>query len=225
MKKIRLLYYLSVLLLIAGGVLFVRLNRYGSAIRVIENFGGKTMVFYSSTFKREYLNSSGGSIRDMDKLCAEGSDELRKAGLDSLSMKIADGTSDPYTLSEKYLNENLKKGSKYILIDLSRAQTEYGSRYKCGGEMYCPITITISKKSLSYDESLIFAGRIKYILDNKCKDLPVRIVESTSGDYNQSKGYIGMLVEIGDSANTFGDAEKSLRIFCDAIKEVAAAAN
>lgn len=224
-KRIRVLYYFSIGILVIAGILFVRSNRYGKAVKVMENLKDKPVVFYSSNFKRLYLNSSGGLMKDLEKLTAEGTEDLKKKGYDSMQIKTEEGDADPYTQSGIYLDRSLKKGTKYILIDLSRAQSKFGSKYKCGDFTACPITITVSKSSKSYGGSLLFAGRVKYAIADKYKDLPVSIVESSEGDYNQSMGYIGLLVELGDAENTFGEAERSLNIFCDAVIQVIGSSN
>lgn len=224
-KRINLLYYFSIFVLIIAGLLFVRANRYGKVVKVMENLKDKPVVFYSSNFKRLYLNSSGGLMSDMEKLAGEGSGILKNRGIDSMQMKIEEGTLDPLSQSGLFIERNLEKNVKYILIDLGRAQSKFGSKYKCGDSYACPIFITVSKTSSSYSNSLLFAGRIKYAIADKYKDLPVSIVESRASDYNQSKGYIGLLVEIGDAENTFGEAEKSLNIFCDAAVQVISSSN
>lgn len=224
-KRIKLFYYFSIVLLVAAGILFVVSNRYGRVVKVMENLKDKHVVFYSSNFKRMYLDSSGGPMKDMEKLTAEGTEKLKKKGYDSIQIRVEEGNADPYSQSGIYLERDLKSGIKCILIDLSRAQSKFGSKYKLGDVTACPIVITVSKSSRSYGDSLLFAGRIKYAIADKYKDLPVRIVESNEGDYNQSRGYIGLLVEIGDAENTFKEAERSLNIFCDAVIGVIGSSN
>lgn len=219
MKKIRLIYYLSICILVLGGIMFVRANRNKSTGSFIENLRDKTIIVYSSNFKRQYINSSGGSMSDIEKLGMESAGLLRGGGLDALFYRISDNGVDPYTASSAFLGSNLKTGGEYILLDMSRAQTKHGSKFTAGGNTCCPINIIISKKSKSFEKSMLFAGKIKYIIDNRYKELPVYITESDEGDYNQGMGYIGLLVEVGDAANTFNDAERTGKIFCSAVKD------
>jgi len=201
-------------------MLFVKNNRYEKTIKIIENLKNKTIVIYSSNFKRLYLNSKAGQVNDMEKLCLEGTSSMKSGGLDSAYLKISEGNQDPYTLSFIYLKENLDKKKKYILIDINRGQTRHGEKYDIGGISLCPITITISKKSKSYDDSLLFMGRVKAVIDKKYNLLPVHIVTDDTLEYNQSMGYIAALIELGDASNTYEQAKESLNILCQAIKEV-----
>lgn len=220
LKKIKIMYYLSIIALIAAGTLFVQANRQAKVVGILENLDNKTIVFYSSNFKRVYKNTLDGSSRSLDMLCIEGVNYFKNAGLNSEHLEIESGNADPYTQSGFYLKNNLKKNNEYVLIDLSRDQTRYGSQYKIDGNIYCPISIKLSKKSRGYDNSLLFASRVKAYLNEKYKSLPVYLISLEDQDYNQSIGYIGMLVELGDASNTFDEARESLKIFCQALVEV-----
>lgn len=220
MKHINILLYLSIIALIAGGLWFVKNNRYEKTVKMIEDLRDKTMVFYSSNFKRMYTESIQDQTGDMERLCIQGTESMKSGGLNSLYLKIDGGNLDPYTLSGLCLEKNLKKYEEYILVDISRGQSRHGGKYAAGGGNSCPITIILSKKSQSYDESLLFAGRVKSIIDKKYTDLPIRIVTQDNDSYNQSKGYIAMLVELGDAANTYEDGKKALELLCEAFKEV-----
>jgi stage II sporulation protein P len=151
----------------------------------------------------------------------EGVSYLKSGGLNSVYFKIEKADADPYTQSGMYLKKNLKGTEDYVLIDISRDMTRYGIKYEVG-EKYCsPITIKIAMKSKCYDSSLLFAGRVKAAIEEKYKTVPVKIITSDDGqDYNQSLGSMGMFVELGDSANTYGEAREALKIFCQAILQV-----
>ncbi|HBM76049.1 MAG TPA: hypothetical protein DD429_10940 [Clostridiaceae bacterium] len=221
MRRVKFLYYISIAALIAVGVLFVKANRYKSTISMVSTIKDKIIVMYSSNFKRMYEDSKQRETGDMAMLCIEGVSLLKDGGLNSVYLRLGEGTEDPYTLSGLYLEKNLDKKYKYVLIDISRAQTKYGRKYDIANKVCCPISMIISKKSTSYDDTLLFAGRIKSIIDKKYGTLPVHIITVDDGDYNQSMGSMGMTVEIGDAANTYDEARECLRIFCSAVLELA----
>jgi stage II sporulation protein P len=220
MNRIRYLYFLSIAALIFGGFLFVKAHRYENTVKIIEDLKSKSIIIYSSNFRRLYIDSRDGGIKDMEKLCMEGSNIIKNSGLDCTFLKILDGNEDPYTLSGIYIDKYLNKNNKYILIDISRNQSRRGEKYNVGQSKCSSISIILSRKSKSYDDSLLFAGRVKSIIDKKYDILPVQIIHTDSDDYNQSKGYISMLVEIGDAANTYDEAMQSLKIFSEALIEV-----
>lgn len=220
MRRIVFIHLLSIVVLIIGGILFVKANRHESTVKIIENLKDKDVVFYSSNLKRAYINFKTGETPDMEKLCTLGLNYMKENGINASSLKIEPGDLDPYSLSGVYLDKNLMKDKKYILVDLNRNMTKHGSKYKGQNGNCCPISIILSKKSKSYDQSLLFAGRVKSLIDKKYTTLPVHIISTDSEDYNQSKGYIGMLVELGDAANTYDEARESLKILCDAMTEV-----
>ena len=220
MKYIKYLYFLSIAALILGGTLFIKAHRHESTVKIIEDLRSKSIIMYSSNSRRLYIDSLSGEVKDMEKLCIEGSSILKKSGLDCSFLKTQDGNVDPYALSGASLDKNLNKNNKYILIDISRNQSRHGAKYSIGKSNCAPISIVLSKKSKSYEESLLIAGGLKSIIDKKYDTLPLQIVHSDFGEYNQSKGYIGMLLEIGDAANTYDEAMESLKIFCEALKEV-----
>ena len=220
MKYIKYLYFLSIAALILGGTLFIKAHRHESTVKIIEDLRSKSIIMYSSNFRRLYIDSLSGEVKDMEKLCIEGSSILKKSGLDCSFLKTQDGNVDPYALSGASLDKNLNKNNKYILIDISRNQSRHGAKYSIGKSNCTPISIVLSKKSKSYEDSLLIAGRLKSIIDKKYETLPLQIVHSDFGEYNQGKGYIGMLLEIGDAANTYDEAMESLKIFCEALKEV-----
>ncbi|KPU43102.1 stage II sporulation protein P (SpoIIP) [Oxobacter pfennigii] len=220
MKRHSILFYISIAVLIAAGMLFIKSNRYEKTVRIIEDLKDKTVVFYSSNFKRLYLNSPQSQVGDMEKLCFEGYNIINDGGMSSFLLRIEDGNADPYTLSSSKLDKVLKKDDQYILLDLSRGQTRHGEKYIAGDKNCSPIDIIISKKSLSFDQSLLFIGRVKAVIEKKYPTLPVRITTVDTEDYNQSLGYIGILIELGDSANSYDEAKESMKILCEAIKEV-----
>jgi len=220
LRRIGFIHFLSIIVLIIGGLLFVKDNRYESTVKIIENLKDKEIIFYSSNFKRLYNNFKSGDVPDMEKLCNLGLIYMMERGLNASSLKIEPYNLDPYALSGVYLDKSLRKDKKYILIDINRSMSKHGRKYKGQNGDCCPIFIILSKKSKSYDQSLLFAGRIKSEIDKKYKKLPVQIISTNSEDYNQSRGYIGMLVEFGDAANTYEEAKESLKIFCDAMIEV-----
>lgn len=220
MRLINFILYLSIAALIAGGLLFVKNNRDEHAVKIIEDLRDKTMIFYSSNIKRGYLDSPNGDISDMERLCTEGASIIKSNGLNSVFLKINEGNHDPYTLSGLYLKKTLKKDIKYILVDISRGQSKHGEKYQAGDKTCCPIKIILSKGAPSYDQSLLFAGRVKSVIDKEYARLPVLLVTDETSDYNQGMGYIGMLVELGDSENTLDEARESLQILCNALREV-----
>lgn len=220
LKRLKLVLYLSIAALIAGGMLFVKNNRYEQAVKIMEDLKDKTMVFYSSNFERAYIGSGESQSNDMEKLCMEGTRIVQNSGLNSEYVKLYPGNYDPYTLSSLELQKTLKKEVKYILVDISRGQSRHGEKFKTGEKYSCPITIIISKKSSSHDQSILFAGRVKALIDKKYGNLPVQIEASDTAEYNQGKGYIGMLVELGDAVNTYDEAEEALKILCEAFREV-----
>lgn len=220
MRRLKFLFYLSIILLVAGGVLFVKDNRHQSVANIAENLKNKTTVFYSSNFKRVYALHKVDELKDMERLCMEGASILAGAGLNAEYLQIQDGNDDPFTLSGEYLDKNLQKGKEYIVIDVSRGQTRHGKTIKTKLGMCCPISIILSQKSLSFDRSLLLAGRIKAVIHKSYPDLPVQIIQTDDRDYNQSKGYMGMLIEFGDAANLYEEARNSLKIFCNALIKV-----
>lgn len=220
MKRIQLTYYVFILLFITAGLLFVKANRDDKVVGVIENLMDKTIVMYSSNNKRMYINSENTGINNMNTLCIEGTSYLKSGGLNPVHFKIEGEDSYPYNLSQDFLEKNLRKNEKYVLIDVSRGQTRYGSKFIAREKACAPIYIILSKNSKSYDSSLLFAGRIKWIIDDKYKTVPVQIISAVGQDYNQSMGHIGMLIEFGDAANTYDEARESLKIFCQSMLEV-----
>lgn len=221
MRRVKYLYYISILAFVAVGILFVKANRYKSAISIIDTIKDKIIVVYSSNYKRLYAGSAQRGVNDMGMMCIEAVSLLKEGGLNSVYLRPEEGSEDPYTLSGRYLEKNLDKKYKYALIDISRGQTKYGKKYTIQNRTFCPISIVLSKKSSSYDSTLLFAGRIKEIMDKKYETLPVQIITVDDRDYNQSMGSIGMLVEIGDAANSYEEARESLQIFCQAVLSVA----
>ncbi|MDI6619871.1 MAG: stage II sporulation protein P [Clostridiales bacterium] len=220
MKRIKLIYYISLAVFVLCGILFVNVSRYSKTAGIVENLKDKTIIFYSSNHKRIYLNSHNIKINDMEMLCLEGVSYLKEGGLNPFFLRITEGSDDIFTQSYSCLKKSLKKDIKYVLLDISRGQTKHGERYMAGKNVCCPISIIISKKSKSSSDSLLFAGRIKAEIDRNYKTLPVQIVTVDDQDYNQSMGAIGMLIEIGDAANTFEEAKGSLKILSKAIIDV-----
>lgn len=221
MNRIRIIFFLSIAALITGGIMFANASRYGKAVGVIGSLRDKTIVFYSSNNKKAYLKTGESGVNDMENLCIQGASSLREGSLDSVYLKIPDGNEYPFTRSGMYLKSTLKDNREYILVDISRDQTRYGGRYKTGKSISCPISIVLSKESPNHDDSLLFAGRIKAIIDSKFNTLPVKIISVDSEEYNQGQGCMGMLLLLGDSENTFSDASSALKVFCDAVKEIA----
>lgn len=219
-KGIRLVYVCSIIILVIAGLFFVKLNRSEKVAGIIENLKDKTIVIYSSNNKRLYINTNDSSVHNMDTLCIEGASFLRSGGFSPVHFKIENGDSDPYTLSSLYLKKNLKKNEEYVLIDLSRSQTRYGTKCMAAENTCCPISIILSKKSASYENSLLFASRVKWAVEEKYKTLTIKIVTAEDQDYNQDLGHIGMLVELGDSANSYDEARESLKVFCQAVIKV-----
>jgi stage II sporulation protein P len=220
-KVYKILYVCSLLALVAAGMLFVNATDQSRIVGVIDSLKDKTIVFYSSNYDRSYTGYRNEAYRCMDMMCIEGMSFIRGGGLNSIHFKIEENVGDPYTQSSAYLKRNLKSTGAYVLIDISRDKSMHGSKYDIGGKLSSPITIKIAKKSQNYDNSLLFIGRVKAVIDEKYKSLPVQIITLDDGqDYNQSLGCIGMIVEFGDSANTYDEAREALNIFCRAIIQV-----
>lgn len=221
MKGYKLLYICSLLALAAAGILFVNASREARIVGVIESLKDKKIVFYSSNYDRSYLGYSNENVKCMDMLGIEGVSFIRGGGLYSLHLKIEETVGDPYTRSGSYLKNNLPDTGEYVLIDVSRNQSRHGSKYDVGGRFSSPIAVKIARSSKNYDSTLLFAGRVKAVIDEKYKNLPFQIITLDGGeDYNQSIGCIGMLVEFGDSANTYDEAREALSIFCKAIIQI-----
>lgn len=220
LKLINLLFYLSIFILIICGMLFVKQNRYDSVTNILEDVYEKPIIIYSSNFKRAYINHEESDIKDMDRLSIECTSTLKEYGFLSNHLKMEDEDIDPYTLSSKYLDNYIKKGKKYILIDITRNKSSHGEKVIIDNASYCPISIIISKNSDCFDNSLLFAGRIKSIIENKYTNMKIQI-EQVEEEYNQGKGYIGFMLEIGDSANTYDEAKNSIKIFCEGFKVAA----
>lgn len=217
-KGARFLYICSLVVLVCAGFLFIEASKQARVVGIIENLKSKTILFYSSNPQRSYLGSN--MTGSMDMLCIEGVSHLKTDGLKSECLKIEKGDADPYTQSGTILKNRIKNSNDYVLIDISRNQERHGSEYDIEGKKCCPIVIKLSRKSQSYDDSLLFAGRIKTVIDEKYKTLPFQIETVDDGkDYNQSLGCIGLLLEIGDSANTYEEASASLKLFCKAVTE------
>lgn len=220
MNKYRNLFYISVAALIAAGLLYVRAARNDSAISTVETVKDKVIVFYSSNYKRLYARTSGSNTDDMSMLCMEGVSMLKEGRMNSVYIRMQEGSEDPYTSSGMQLKKTLSKGYKYVLIDLSRAQTKHGSKYQIKDHICAPLSMIISKKSSCCDDSLLLAARIKEILNQKCPALPVNVVTVNDRDYNQSIGSMGMTVEAGDAANSYDEARETLKLFCTALLDV-----
>lgn len=217
LKKIRLIYYLLICILVFAGTVFVKAARHTDGGSLSESLRYKPVVIYGSNFKRQYINSPAAGTPDIEKLGAEGAGILREGGTDAEFLAVPENGLDPYGASAALLKGRLKSGRDCILLDLGRAQTKHGSRFIIGGDTYCPINMIVAKNSDSVDKSILFAGRIKYIINSGYKELPVYITESDGGDYNQGMGYIGLTVEIGDAANTFAEAETTSSMFFAAV--------
>lgn len=221
MKSVKIMYICSLIALVAAGILFANMHRQAKVVGVIENLKTKTIVFYSSNSARSYLDYKNNGVGAMDMLCIEAMSHMKADGFNSINYKISNGDADPFTQSYQFLRETLKKDSEYVLIDISRGQSRHGQKYNIEGKTYAPITITLSKKSLCYESSLLFAGRLKAYIDEKYKAIPIHIITVDDGkDYNQSLGYIAMLVEFGDSNNSYDEASESLKVFCQSIIQV-----
>ena len=220
LKLVNLLLYLSIFVLIICGMLFVKQNRYDSVSNILEDVYEKPVIIYSSNFKRAYINHEESNVKDMDRLSMECTSKLKDYGFLSNHLKIEDADVDPYTLSSKYIDNYMKRGKKYILIDIIRNKSSHGEKFVIDDISYCPISIIISKNSDCYDNSLLFAGRIKSIIESKYTNMKIQI-KQVEEEYNQSRGYIGFMLEIGDSANTYDEAKNSISIFCEGFKAAA----
>lgn len=220
MRKFKYLFYFSVAAFIIAGILFVKVTRYNNAVSTVETIKDKVIVVYSSNFKRMYDRSSNSYVKDMGMLCMEAVSLLKGGNLNSVYIRIQEGNEDPYTSSGVQLNKSLSKNYKYVLIDINRGQSKHGDKYMIGDKACCAITMILSRKSKSYDDTLLLAGRIKESIDKKYESLPVKIETTDDGDYNQSMGSMGMLLELGDAANKYDEARESLGIFCRALIEV-----